>query len=359
MANTKKAGGNNDITIDDVEGKYKKFYQGTITNSATAISKKTKPTKKTETSVTYDLAGKTEGSVILTNPAENELSLASSQLMDVITIYLTEKLPHNASDESLTKFLDCKLPVETYMMSRGLSDKNQAVKEMKKDLETLFNMRMVAETKRMAPRKNRTTGEVTFRKVTEKMAIRVIDAKPDGEIRDYAHFHIALSFARYLVHSQIMAYPLPILLTAKNKNIYYIGKKLAEHYNINQFKAKRKTDKNYISISALLEYTPEIPTFEEEQSRGRHYRQKCIEPLEKTLDALMELGVVSKWHFTNAKKKPLSEDDLTKYSVSFDEWKERLLYFELKDYPNLKLKNQLQKEDTQPMLDFFELKNEG
>ena len=110
MATQKKAEDQNDITIADVEGKYKKFYQGTITNSATAISKKTKPVKKTENSVTYDLAGKTEGSVILTNPAENELSLASSQLMDVITIYLTEKLPHNASDESLTKFLDCKLP---------------------------------------------------------------------------------------------------------------------------------------------------------------------------------------------------------------------------------------------------------
>ncbi len=358
MARAKSTETKKDITLDEVEGKYKKFYQGTVTNSATAISKKTKPTKLTDKSATYDLAGKTEGSVILTNPAENELSLASSQLMDVITIYLTEKLPHNASDESLTKFLDCKLPVETYMNSRGLSDKNQAVKEMKKDLETLFNMRMVAETKRMAPRKNKVTGEVTFRKVTEKMAIRVIDAKPDGEIRDYAHFHIALSFARYLVHSQIMAYPLPILLSAKNKNIYYIGKKLAEHYNINQFKAKRKTDKNYISISALLEYTPEIPTFEEERNRGKHYRQKCIEPLEKTLDALMDLGVVSKWHFTNAKKTQLSDEDISKYSVSFDEWKERLLYFELKDYPNLKLKNQIPNEETQPMLDFFGAKTE-
>lgn len=319
--------------------KYKKFLQGTVTNTATTISKKTKPSITNDGENIYDQTGKGGGVVILTNPNEHELSLASSQLLDVITLYLTEKLPYGASDQSLTKFLDCDLPVEDYLKYRGLKDKNQAVKEIKKDLDTLFNVTMHAEIKRNRRRKNKDTGEYEIKEVIEKSKIRIIDEEPDGEIRDYAHFHIALSFARYLVHSQIMAYPLPILLSAKNKNIYYIGKKLAEHYNINQFKKQKTKDKNYIGINALLAYTPEIPTFEEEEAKKKNYRERCIEPLVKTMEALVEAGIVDKWHFTNSKKQELNIENLTQYRLSVEEWKKYLVYFELKDYPVLRKAN--------------------
>lgn len=310
---------------------YQNIYQGTVTNTSVTVSKKTKPTKIDDKKAVYDLSAMGGGEVILTNPNENELSLTSSQLLDLITIHLTKIIPHGISEDELNsnRFLNCKFSVADYMQLRGLSDKNQAVKQIKKDLETLFNMRMKANVR--TPEIDEETGKVTH--TMKEWDIRVIDAKPAGRVQDYASFHVSPVFANYLRRSQIMAYPLPILLTAKNKSIYYIGRKLAEHYNINQFKSKRTSDKNYISISALLAYTPEIPSFDEESARGQHYRQKCIEPLEKTMEALVDLGIVDKWHFTNSKKIDLSDEELAQYRVSLDEWKSRLVYFELKGYP--------------------------
>jgi len=310
---------------------YQNIYQGTVTNTSVTVSKKTKPTNIDNQMAVYDLSYMGGGEVILTNPNENELSLTTSQLLDLITIHLTKIIPHGISEDELNsnRFLNCKFSVSDYMQLRGLSDKNQAVKQIKKDLETLFNMRMKANVR--TPELDEKTGKTIYS--MKEWDIRVIDAKPSGRIFDYASFHVSSVFANYLRRSQIMAYPLPILLTAKNKSIYYIGRKLAEHYNINQFKAKRTSDKNYISINALLLYTPEIPSFDEESTRGQHYRQKCIEPLEKTMEALVELGIVDIWHFTNSNKIDLTDEELYQYRISLTEWKSRLLYFELKGYP--------------------------
>ncbi len=309
-------------------GKYENIYEGQLTNTFTTVnSKKTKhreiTDKNGEQGWLFDLNEIGGGEVVLSEPDKNTLSMTSSQLLDIIALRLTEVLPYGGSDEELTKHLDCKFRVEDYMHFRELTVKEDAVKQLKKDLKALFNASTVATiTYHVGKGKER-------KKISEKLEVHYVDAIPKGQVGEYVHFRIALSFARYLVHSQVMPYPLGILSSSKNKNFYYIGKKLAAHYNMN----KKKKNAESVSVESLLAYTPEIPTFAEEAERGRHYKQKCIEPLVRTLDEMVEKSLLQEWTIWHGKNKPLSDEELNSWTFSKDSGQDLFIHFKLKDYP--------------------------
>lgn len=309
--------------------RYEPIYEGQLTNTFTTVnSKKTKHSDVLNNSGDqawlFDLKDIGGGEVFLSDPDKNSLSMTSSQLLDIIALRLTEVLPYGASDEELTKHLDCKFRVEDYMHFRELTVKEDAVKQLKKDLKSLFNASTVATiTYHVGKGKER-------KKISEKLEVHYIDAIPKGQVGEYVHFRIALSFARYLVHSQVMPYPLGILSSSKNKNFYYIGKKLAAHYNMN----KRKKNAESISVESLLAYTPEIPTFAEESERGRHYRQKCMDPLIKTLDEMVEKSLLQEWTLWHGKNKPLSDDEINSWVFNRESGQDLFIHFKLKGYPD-------------------------
>ena len=72
-----------------------------------------------------------------------------------------------------------------------------------------------------------------------------------------------------------------------NKSSYYFLTRLLEHTNMNYF----KSNSNITSVQTLLDATPEIPTYDEVES-GRHYRQQIIDPFERDMDALEEMGAI-------------------------------------------------------------------
>ena len=309
-----------------VSESYSKIYEGQLTNTFTTInSKKTRHTLKTleigEQGWLFDLKELGGGEVTLSDPDNNNLSLTSSQLLDIVALYLTEILSHKAPDTELAKHLDCRLNVESYMKMREISSKEDAVKQLKKDFKALFNASTTATITRHSK---------DGKKYTERLEVRYIDAIPKGQIKDYAHFRIALSFAKYLVNSQIMPYPVKILTASKNKNFYYIGKKLAAHYNMNY----KKKNSQSISVEALLDYTPEIPSFEEEHSRGRYYKQKCIEPLEKALNELVEKEVLSEYTWWHKNNKDLSDKELENWTFNRDSGKDLFIHFTFVKHPH-------------------------
>jgi len=320
----------NYLKSDKINGNFASFYQGQVTNAVTAINKKSNH-KVDEDSQTwfYPVEELGSGMVILENADKNELTLSSAKLLDTITLLLTESLPYGASDDKLSSFLDLDLDIYRYMQFCGLKDKNQTVKQLKKDLQVLYNASTTAKVIRHIGKKQ----------IEEVQDIRFIDEKPHGQIRNTAHIHIALSFARYLTHNQIMQYPLKILLSSKNPNTYYIGKRLAELFNMNQ----GKTNEDSINIENLLKFTPNIPTLEEEKSKGRHYRDRCITPLENTLDELHEIGMLSEWYFMNNNKQKITNEQLEKWALSYDEWKNLYIHYVLKDYPKKEITELLSK----------------
>lgn len=308
------------LKVNEFKNDFAPFLQGQMTNAFTAINKKSKHTVDEESQqwlFPVDELG--SGTVVLENANKNELTLSSAKLLDTITLILTEILPYKGSDEKLSNYLDFNLDVYKYMQLCGLQDKNQTVKQLKKDLQTLFNSSTTAKIIRHIGKKE----------VEEIQDIRFIDEKPHGQIREVAHIHIALSYARYLAHNQIMQYPLKILLTSKNPNTYYIGKRLAELFNMNQ----GKTNEDSINIENLLKFTPNIPTLEEEKGKGRHYRERCIQPLENTLDELQQIGFLSEWYFMKADKQMIPNEELHAWSVGYNDWKQLYVHFVIKDYP--------------------------
>ncbi len=307
---------------------YSNIYEGQLTNTFTTInSKKTKhnevTTNKGEQGWLFDIKDIGGGEVTLTDPDTNVLSMTSSQLLDIIALKLTDKLPYRASDAVLAQKLDCTINVDDYMKLREITVKEDAVKQLKKDLKALFKASTVATISYYIGKGK------TRKKITEQLEVRYIDAIPKGQIRVVAHFRIALSFARYLVHSQVMPYPLRILTASKNKNFYYLGKKLAAHYNMN----RKKKNAQSISVEALLKYTPEIPSFEKEYKRKRNYKQKCIEPLTKTLDEMVDKYFLKEWTIWHGENKPLLDKELAEWKFNRDSDKELFIHFVMNDHP--------------------------
>ena len=318
--------------IANPNAEYTKIYEGQLTNSFTTVNSKKKNHKEIQESNNdgevkqkwlFDLNDINGGNVILSDPENNSLTMTSSQLLDIIAIKLTNTLPYKGSDQELAKHLDCVLSVEDYMRFRDITVRDEAVRQLKKDLRSLFNASTIATiTYYVGKGKER-------KQLTEKLEIHYVDAIPKGQIKDYAHFRIGLSYARYLVHSQIMPYPLLILSASKNRNFYYVGKKLATHYNMN----KRKANKESISVDSLLKYTPEIPSFEEEANRSRHYKQKCIEPLIKTLEEMVDKKFLTEWTIWHEKNTPLTEKELSEWKFTKDSGKKLYVHFKINNHP--------------------------
>lgn len=312
------------------ESDYRAVYEGQLQNTMTTVnSKKTRHTeieKDGKQQWLFDLEDIGGGVVTLKDPEKNSLSLSSSQLLDYIAIHLTDNLPYGAPEEVLAKKLDIIFSVDDYMKRRGIASKDDAVKQLKKDLQSLFNASTVGTCQyHVGSGKSR-------RLIKETLEIHYLDAIPKGRIEDVVHITVALSYAKYLTHSQVMTYPLRILLANKNQNVYYIGKKLALHANMNY----NKSNKDCISIESVLKYTPNIPSFEEEEERGRHYKTRIIEPLENTLDELVDLGVLSEWTFWHKNKTPFTDEELMNYRYTKESGKEVIIHFKFK---NMKPRN--------------------
>lgn len=135
----------------------------------------------------------------------------------------------------------------------------------------------------------------------------------NGEIR------IAFSpeIAEYLAQKNLITqYPTKLLrISGRKPTAYYIGRKLSEHYNMDNNQIRGTHDR--ISIKALLPVT-DLATYEEVQQRDRgHWVERIKEPLEQALDELTKEEILKDWEYTHAKGVPLTDEEarsITSYS---------------------------------------------
>lgn len=122
--------------------------------------------------------------------------------------------------------------------------------------------------------------------------------------------------ASYLADKNIITqYPTKLLgLDNRNHTAYYIGRKLSEHYNIDNNQIKGTHDR--LSIPALLAVT-DLPTYEYIQKTDRgHWVERIKEPLERALDTLTQEGILKDWKYTHARGIDLTEEEaynITRY----------------------------------------------
>ena len=97
-----------------------------------------------------------------------------------------------------------------------------------------------------------------------------------------------------------------LLMTTDDKahpHAFAIGHRLTTHAFINAEKANRYR----LSVDRLLAHVKSIPTYEDVKSRA--YTRRIIEPLERDLDYLVELGVLDYWDYCHANGEPLTDEE--------------------------------------------------
>ena len=145
--------------------------------------------------------------------------------------------------------------------------------------------------------------------------------------------YIIISFspeiARYLVDRNLITqYPTSLLkISGRQPNAYYIGRKLAEHANIDNNIIKGTADR--IGIPSLLAVT-DLPSYEDVMKQDRHWERRIKEPLERALDTLTEEGVLKDWKYTHARAIDLTEEEAYNIS-SYEDFSNLYLNFTLAD----------------------------
>lgn len=204
------------------------------------------------------------------------LKTSTQQLLDLLVMKLTE---------SGCKSLEVAIPLDEYMQERGLKDKKEARKQVNEDLEVLFNAKQSYQD-----RKGRKGGSY--------LDMRLIEAK--GIQNGIIKVSFAKTFFDVLKErGRIMPYH-KTLLSRNNKNSYSMGRKIAEHKNMNYGKA----NENIISVRTLLSVAPYIPSYDEVMQSDRHLNQRIIEPFERNMDALTE---AFSWEYCKKNGEKLTE----------------------------------------------------
>lgn len=136
------------------------------------------------------------------------------------------------------------------------------------------------------------------------------------------------AFARALTGMPIMWYPralrkIPLKLYPSANSI---GMKLAVMANMNYVRNSFVR----IKVVNLLKDVTTIPTYEDIGKRQRQTHQRIIDPFIRLMDAFVEYGELSQWHF-ELNKVVVPREMYSK--IRYDDFKEYMVVFKMKNYP--------------------------
>ena len=284
---------------------YPDIRQGTATNKLAKINSRKSKSLKVDDITGVAKITRGDYSVSIKNFKEVAgLRTSTQKLLDALMIEFTET---GAKDTRIT------LPLKKYMELRGLTSEKSARKHVEEDLETLYNISISGKQKL---KNGQSLNFLDMRLVIDK-------GIKNGVIQ--CTFHP--DFYNHMKNCPIMPYHRKLLAIddKEYKHAYYFHRQLLEHVNMNYGEANQ----NIISVATLLAAAPEMPSYEDIEKGGRHYRQQIIEPFDDNMNKLEELGLI-KWEYCNSNGMPLTDNDL---NMKFDTFSKLLIKFELTDYP--------------------------
>ena len=297
------------------KGAFSPMLQGTGTNKLTQIStRKNNPAVDAITGLATITNGNLTVFIEKYNNLAGGLRISTHKLLDACTIALTAQNDYRGSGEPKTTVT---IPLEDYMSRCGKpltkSSKDEMRKKVKQDLEALYSTSIEW---------SEPSGKNT--KDFAKMRICTMVAVKNGNIvMDFSP-----SIATYLTHAYVMQYPIELFKAdERNPSSYYMGKKLLQHNSIDN--NQRKGTANIISVKALLESCPDIPTYEEVIATDGAVDRRIKASLENTLNSLSSLIT---WEYSNSKGAPLTNEQLQdfNYSVFIDCY----IHFEVLNAPD-------------------------
>ena len=262
-----------------------------------------------------------------------EITVQTLKLFDVLVLMLSQQNKYRCDSTRINCTVSISLSDYLQICGKPLtkSSKDEARKTLSKELELLCHISL--------------SGSEQYGKQNKFV--------PSTKLLEQAHIvtgKIIATFseqmANYLIHAYVTQYPIALLATDNRAPAaYFIGKKLAYHYGLRQNRTRGSY--NCLSVSALLKVIPTIPSFEKLEHRDPgHWTRRIRTPLEKALDALKKLGVLSTWEYCLTKKAEIS--DLSRYFQDYHTFSRLYIHFELKDYPVVKAARHKEKHTALP-----------
>lgn len=256
--------------------------------------------------------GSTDIQVIIEEYANITLKPSTSKLLMLITWKFTQ-----------TNNKLIKLSLKEYMQLTAKKDEKEARREIKEDLNTLYNISCKAESK---DKKSR-------------IEFRVFDMK--GDIKNSVIIaNLSDSIATHLLNCPVMPYSKGLFeIPNKYPYAYYLGHKINELMKYNQHKPFFVT-----SVKTLLNsccFNNGMPTYEEVQTTDRAIDRRIITPFENNITASSEyLNFI--WEYSNEKGTPLTDKQLQ--DRTYKEFEARYIKITFKEYPEVEINVKKHKE---------------
>lgn len=231
---------------------------------------------------------------------KNGIRTTAYMLLDCLVIHFTETGSRSAQ---------IRLPLEKYMEMRGLKDKKEARAQVIEDMEAL--KRIEYEARERIRGKWVHSGSISIFGGTGLIKNSVI------------YFNFNADFYNQLKNYCIMEYPKELLKAnpKKNPHAYYFGRYIAENYRMNEGKERQ----NCITIQALLEQSPELPSYETVMSTDRAIYKRIIYPVIRDLDSIGPL-----YYDLVSKDGNIIDDP---QGLTYDEFKACKIIVDYSDFP--------------------------
>ena len=297
-----------------LENHFSPMLQGTATNTLTKTSiKKTPP----QVDAVTGLATIANDGLTVFIEGYDQLSgglrVSTHKLLDLCTLQITRQNDYRGTGEPRTLV---SISLDDYLDAMGIphtkASKDKALRKVKEDLEALYSTSIEW---------SESTGAET-RDFAKTRICHTVGLQRGRILIDFTP-----AFTQYLTNSYIMQYPRAILqISEKFTNSYYLGRKLLLHHSIHN--NQKKGTHNIISVKALLENAPELPSFDQVKATDRAYARRIIEPFERDLNALSSFLT---WNYCNAKGAPLSRKQLDNFT--YDVFAACYIQFQVEDFP--------------------------
>ena len=293
-----------------------------------------------EMTIMTDIDGKQEGKITIEgitftlgsfNTAKYDANTRT--LLEYLLTRFSEIAPFGtgATPETVFKVSSISVTLKEFMAIRGLKHKQNARAQFREAAHTLLNSSMKfdysikrREGKKVIEEIAHVDGYIFICNV----GFRTNDEEPLRNSRIVFDMNYKLMY--YLCNRSIM--PVDVKMFTINPRLnphsFNIMRKLTEHYDHN---AKKKNEPVRLSVRALLEYCPELPTVD--AVKGLHYSQLIRNPFERDLEALEDTYGLIKWQYCKRGGIQFTDEEKQPAEYSFNEWLDLIIEYYQPDYP--------------------------
>ena len=292
-----------------------------------------------------DTGVSTDGDIRLTleNFSQTKLNVPTSKIFDILLLKIAAQnvVKNKVTLQQIEKSRFVELDVEEYMRWCNLKDRKEAKKKLSEAANALgrFSVDIQKETCYIEKNDKKKREKIQLKNFHMNLMEAVAQFDSYGKKYNDANqcskvvFAFSSLFIQYLCTQYIMPFPRQLLTINSNKNpySYNLGRKLAAHSNMNL----GKPNQNIISVRKLAKI------MNISLKTTKHISQQIIQPFERDIDALVDIGVLKKWEYCNSKREPLTGRQLK--SNHFNDWIKQYVFFELSNCPTKNRKSKKHK----------------